>query len=139
LHYYKRSGQPPEHNHSRFTDSRLTTDDSRFTTHDSRLIIAFAGANRHREYVLPRRQGTGEGMIIRTIGIVRQIEVEFHRAAARCLGDVEIAAGTIGLIGARCIAEREKKLPAKRPHLGNFKYEQSVADSVQFKIRVSVF
>ncbi len=78
-------------------------------------------------------------MIIRTIGIVRQIEVEFHRAAARCLGDVEIAAGTIGLIGARCIAEREKKLPAKRPHLGNFKYEQSVADSVQFKIRVSVF
>src|SRR5437867_11194705 len=81
------------------------TCDARRTLASEREVL-LAGADRHGEPVLPRREWAHVVVAVRAVWVVRQVEVD-HVFVRRLLLDVEVPTRPVRLLAGRRVTERD--------------------------------
>src|SRR5256712_12355548 len=89
------------------TGSLGPTRDARRTLVSQREVL-LAGANRHRQPVLPRREWAHVVVAVRAVRVVRQVEVD-HVFIRRRFLDVEVSTRPVRLLAGCRVTERDEQ------------------------------
>src|SRR5439155_12621291 len=89
------------------TGSMGPTCDARRTLASEREVL-LAGADRHGEPVLPRREWAHVVVAVRAVRVVRQVEID-HVFVRRLFLDVEVSTRPVRLLAGRRVTERDEQ------------------------------